>query len=169
MSFSDAIRTCFRKYVTFSGRASRPEFWYFAAIFSCAFVLAFWNMARVNGPINSELQVFSLTLLVLGTPLASAAIRRLHDIGKSGALAIVPILGMGMWIALYMILGLIGIALYGSNPDEGDVPHGLFEAIVLSSFLVLFIFPSLFVAYTLAKRGMPNSNKYGPNPLEVTQ
>ena len=29
MSFTDAIRTCFGKYVTFSGRASRPEYWYF--------------------------------------------------------------------------------------------------------------------------------------------
>ena len=29
MSFTDAIRTCLRKYVTFSGRASRPEYWWF--------------------------------------------------------------------------------------------------------------------------------------------
>src|SRR5262249_30854083 len=27
--FGEAIAVCFRKYVTFSGRASRPEFWFF--------------------------------------------------------------------------------------------------------------------------------------------
>ena len=29
MGFQDAVRTCLRKYATFSGRASRPEYWYF--------------------------------------------------------------------------------------------------------------------------------------------
>ena len=28
MSFGEAIRTCFRKYVDFNGRARRSEFWY---------------------------------------------------------------------------------------------------------------------------------------------
>lgn len=29
MNFGQAISTCFAKYATFSGRASRPEFWWF--------------------------------------------------------------------------------------------------------------------------------------------
>jgi uncharacterized membrane protein YhaH (DUF805 family) len=29
MNFGQAISTCFSKYVTFTGRASRPEFWWF--------------------------------------------------------------------------------------------------------------------------------------------
>lgn len=29
MDFQTAVRTCLQKYVTFSGRASRPEYWYF--------------------------------------------------------------------------------------------------------------------------------------------
>ena len=29
MTFTESIKTCFSKYVTFSGRASRSEFWYF--------------------------------------------------------------------------------------------------------------------------------------------
>lgn len=169
MGFAEAIRTCFQKYVTFSGRASRPEFWYFAAVFTCAFILTFWNMARVNGPINSELSTFSLTMLVLGIPLLAVATRRSHDIGKSGVFAILPILGLGVWMTINVALGLYGIARYGSNPKEGTVPDGLFEAISIASFLAAFILPSLFVAYMLAKRSNPNSNKYGPNPSEVTR
>ena len=29
MTFKTAIRTCFGKYATFKGRATRPEYWYF--------------------------------------------------------------------------------------------------------------------------------------------
>ncbi|HAL37550.1 MAG TPA: DUF805 domain-containing protein, partial [Polaromonas sp.] len=29
MNFGQAISTCLSKYATFSGRASRPEFWWF--------------------------------------------------------------------------------------------------------------------------------------------
>ena len=29
MTFAQAVRTCFAKYATFSGRASRPEYWWF--------------------------------------------------------------------------------------------------------------------------------------------
>ena len=30
MSFGEAIKTCFKKYATFSGRARRSEYWWFA-------------------------------------------------------------------------------------------------------------------------------------------
>ena len=29
MTFTESIKTCFSKYFTFAGRASRSEFWYF--------------------------------------------------------------------------------------------------------------------------------------------
>lgn len=29
MTFTESIKTCFSKYVTFAGRASRSEYWYF--------------------------------------------------------------------------------------------------------------------------------------------
>ena len=33
LSFSEAIKTCFQKYAEFRGRASRPEFWWFALLY----------------------------------------------------------------------------------------------------------------------------------------
>lgn len=29
MNFTEAVKACFQKYATFSGRAARPEFWWF--------------------------------------------------------------------------------------------------------------------------------------------
>lgn len=34
MKFTTAIQTCFRKYITFSGRAPRSEFWWFLLFYT---------------------------------------------------------------------------------------------------------------------------------------
>ena len=33
LSFFEAIKTCFQKFAEFRGRASRPEFWWFALLY----------------------------------------------------------------------------------------------------------------------------------------
>ena len=40
MSFFTAIATCFRKYVSFDGRASRSEFWFFMLFCGLVYVAA---------------------------------------------------------------------------------------------------------------------------------
>ena len=39
MTFAQSIETCFRKYATFKGRASRSEFWWF---------VLFWVLFQVG-------------------------------------------------------------------------------------------------------------------------
>jgi len=92
MSFGQAISTCFSKYVTFDGRAARPEYWYwvlFAVVASL--VLAIIDHALSFG----VLQI----LFVLATFLPGLAvlIRRLHDVDRSGwwwLIAFVPVVGV---------------------------------------------------------------------------
>ena len=53
MGFGDAVRTCFSKYADFSGRAARPEFWYFflfIVIIDVAFWLLLFVVAMLAGP-----------------------------------------------------------------------------------------------------------------------
>lgn len=95
MSFADAIRTCFAKYADFSGRASRPEFWWWA-LFS---LLA----SMVLGAISQWLSVlFFLATLV---PYLAVTARRLHDTGRSGwmqLIGLIPLIGliiMIVWLA----------------------------------------------------------------------
>ena len=40
MTFTEAIRTCFQKYATFSGRARRSEFWWFVLLNTQAVLLS---------------------------------------------------------------------------------------------------------------------------------
>ena len=101
-SFIEAVATCFKKYATFSGRARRSEYWYFALfIVICqALTAAIGNMifgAPQDGGNNMLTTIFNLAVLV---PQISVFWRRMHDIGKKGTwffLGLVPVIG---WILL---------------------------------------------------------------------
>ncbi|MEJ7685756.1 MAG: DUF805 domain-containing protein [Variovorax sp.] len=87
MNFQQAVQTCFRKYVDFSGRGLRSEYWWF--------VLAYVVAALVAGFIH-EFVYFAVVLAFL-LPLVAAGARRLHDIGKSGwwlLLGLIPVVGL---------------------------------------------------------------------------
>ena len=58
MNFITAIKTCFRKYADFSGRASRSEYWYFALFIA----LVSTALTMINLPMLST--VFSLATLL---------------------------------------------------------------------------------------------------------
>jgi len=104
MNFQQAVQTCFRKYVDFSGRASRPEYWWF--------VLAYVILAFVTGFIHDYL--YLLVVLIFLLPLLSAGARRLHDMGKSGwwlLIGLIPVVGG---------LVLLYFTVQPSQPDSNE-------------------------------------------------
>ena len=94
MNFQDAIKVCFSKYADFSGRASRPEYWWFALFL----VLGYFVTSFVS---HWLYLAFAVATLV---PSLSAGARRLHDTGRSGwwlLLNLVPFIG---WIIVIVFL-----------------------------------------------------------------
>ena len=87
MSFVQAVQVCLRKYVDFSGRAVRSEFWWFAL---------FQLIVMVGASMLGE-TVYAVVALALVLPSLAVGARRLHDIGKSG------------WFLLLHLLPIIGI------------------------------------------------------------
>ena len=83
MDFQTSVRTCFQKYVTFSGRAIRSEYWWF----SLFLILASIVLGVVDSVLFGWESMFSPLgdLFSLATILPSLAVtsRRLHDIDKS--------------------------------------------------------------------------------------
>ena len=97
MGFIDAIRTCLQKYVDFKGRARRSEYWYWF-LFSTLIGVGAEAISRMMD--NQTISVVAGIVMCL--PSIAVAIRRLHDIGKSGwfyLLALVPVIG---WIILFI-------------------------------------------------------------------
>lgn len=83
MTFPEAITTVFRKYADFSGRATRPEFWWF--VLFTTLVSAALNTLTLVTPrgvitIGSSLAGFwSIAVLI---PTLAVAVRRLRDAGR---------------------------------------------------------------------------------------
>ncbi len=73
------------KYVDFSGRATRKEFWTFVLFMYLSAFLA----GIANGLMGTEF-IGNLVVLGLFLPYISCAARRMHDVGKSGWFMIVP-------------------------------------------------------------------------------
>ena len=113
-----SVTTCFQKYVDFSGRARRPEFWWFALFtivvsLLVSAVLGDWVAMLVN--------------LAFTIPSLAAGSRRLHDMGKTGWLQLlwlVPFIGWAV-----MIYFLVQPTVAGRN-QFGEEPMGAADAVM---------------------------------------
>lgn len=138
MGFTEAVRTVLKqKYATFSGRASRSEYWrfmlfYVLAVFAISFVAGLTGaFSGLQGGISALATVFlvigGLSIVALILPLISLQVRRFHDRNMSG-----------WWYLALVILGM--------------VPYvGLIASLAI---LVINLLP-----------GTEGPNKFGPDPL----
>ncbi|HAN72811.1 MAG TPA: DUF805 domain-containing protein [Actinobacteria bacterium] len=131
MGFGQAVRTCFGKYADFSGRAARPEFWWFflfSTLVSLVATIPFYVLigllaASENGAGTGVLTVLIIVwtiivvLLSIGLiiPLLAVGARRLHDYGQTAWLLLLYFIPCGN-IAL--------IVLWALDGTPGDNPYG---------------------------------------------
>lgn len=144
MTFIRAIAINFKKYATFTGRASRSEFWYFFL-----FTLLVGTVLQiVDAIIFPEVVVQPLyTIFVLLTVMPSYAVgaRRLHDVGVSGWWQLIPLSGLGG-----------GLCLYATDID--------ITVSLLWALFALFAVLMVIMFYFLAKRGAAEANRFGAAP-----
>ncbi len=129
MDFMTAVRTCLSKYVDFTGRARRSEFWYFVLFNLIVQVVASILDNAAGTDFDSANGGVISTLATLGMLLPSIAVsaRRLHDIGKSGwwqLMGIIPILGWVLVIIWYATNTKPGANQYGPDPTNDVSPEG---------------------------------------------
>ena len=128
MDFMTAVRTCFTKYVGFSGRARRSEYWY-CALFTFLVGIVTSIIDAVLGTDFDDSTgglVNSLGSLVLFLPSLAVAVRRLHDIGRSGwwfLLVLIPILGWIVLLVWFCTDTKRGDNEYGPDPKYGPSPE----------------------------------------------
>ena len=99
MTFTQSISTVFRKYVKFSGRASRSEYWWFMLFYYVIFFILLCPVVALSvdfdDTASSVIFFFVILLLIfaLGAslPLFALTVRRCHDAGYSGWMILVPI------------------------------------------------------------------------------
>lgn len=157
-SFKECIT---KKYFTFSGRASRTEYWSFFVIF----LILIYGTALINSYIDLNFEIGNLTLpfqfiiiFFLLSPLFSVTVRRFHDIGRNAILAILI-----LYTTLFFDVTYIVLIPY-LNPEELvylynlGISRNLTVGITIAFLIILIIFCSI--------KGNTGPNKYGPDPLD---
>jgi len=118
-------------YATFSGRARRSEFWFFV-LFNMIFALVamgidnvlgttFWHSKMGYGVSLPYGYIYLLYVLAVFIPGLAVAVRRLHDVGKSGwmyFIVLIPIIGSIWLLVLFFTDSEVGSNKWGENPKE---------------------------------------------------
>jgi len=113
-----------KKYVVFSGRARRKEFWLFTLFFLLVIYIPLSLLeSYVLEPGTSFVVLLGLGLWILFimfsiAPAISVAVRRLHDVDKSGWwywIGLVPLIGL-IILFFYAQKGTAGVNRFGPDP-----------------------------------------------------
>lgn len=141
MTFVESVKTCFSKYVTFSGRAVRSEFWWWVLFVFVANMVLTWVDIALFGVVetgpgsiagSTSTPIFSgLFGLATLLPGISVSVRRMHDTNRSGWwlwIALIPIIGFILLIVWFATDGTRGPNNYGFDPKDssgsGDMGGG---------------------------------------------
>jgi uncharacterized membrane protein YhaH (DUF805 family) len=119
MGFGDAVKTCFSKYAEFKGRASRAEYWWFFL----SYIIVYVALAIVAAAARGLSFLLWIAIVAYIIPLIAAAVRRLHDTGKSGwwyFIGLIPLVGFIILIVMLAAEGQPGPNEYGPPPGSPE-------------------------------------------------
>ena len=145
MGLSESIETCLKKYITFSGRARRSEYWLFWLFYIPVYIVLYYILENLLFHILYSLSyevillIPSVIFLLLFIPSLAAEARRFHDIGYSGYWVLLTPLANALCKSSSILLEIIGIII------------GI-ASIVL-----------------LCQDSQPATNAYGPSPKYVNE
>ena len=119
-NFFNAVAHAFINYFSFSGRATRSQFWYFflfcILLYLCTLSVSIEGLEEVISNADSSQESsreiltylltswFGLSVMITFIPQITLSIRRLHDIGKSGwwQLLYITIIG-GIVVLIWLV------------------------------------------------------------------
>jgi uncharacterized membrane protein YhaH (DUF805 family) len=117
MTFGQAISSGFQNYVNFSGRASRSAYWYWT-LFAVLMSIASKLLDVMLFPGFDTSPINSLVGLALFLPGLSIAVRRLHDLDRTGwwLLIILTLIGILVLLIWLCMRGTMGANRFGPDP-----------------------------------------------------
>lgn len=116
-----------KNYAQFNGRARRKEYWMFV-LFNIIFAIIAMSLDNLLGFAIAGIgygPLYGLYTLAVAIPGLAVAVRRLHDVGKSGwmlLIALIPLIG-AIWLLVLLVSdSKPGENQYGPNPKamEGE-------------------------------------------------
>jgi uncharacterized membrane protein YhaH (DUF805 family) len=130
----DIVSKCMtKKYLDFSTRAQRKEFWFFVLFYvGGVFILTVTDIAANTYDEESGIGLFtSIFLLLTFIPYLAVSVRRIHDTNRTGwwvLILIIPLIGAIWLIVLYCLRGNQGENKFGEDPlsaESNDAPRNI--------------------------------------------
>jgi len=120
MGFVEAIKSGFANYVTFSGRAFRSEYWLWV-LFTVigAAITGVLDSVLLGYRVGSDLSPLTAIFdLVTFLPSLALAVRRMHDMDRTGWWLLIALTGIGAFVLIvwFCFRGTVGPNHYG--PDQ---------------------------------------------------
>lgn len=142
-----------KRYAEFSGRSPRAEYWWFWLGYMVVSIVL-----QILTRISSVLGILGILYLGLIIPMIAVAVRRMHDVNRTGWWILAPALPYLLAIAMVLPKVFSGQgAAFGS--DFGAAIALILVAMVLG--IVVFVFSVL--------PGTTGPNRYGPDPYDEEQ
>jgi len=111
-----AVILALSQYSQFSGRSTRPEYWWWVLVCSAIFLLVLGIFDSIIGRqlTNRPLPIARIIFcIIIFAPSVSLTTRRLHDIGKTGWLQVIIVVPF-----LVGIISVTSVLLYGSESGQ---------------------------------------------------
>lgn len=144
-SFFSCIAHALSQSFNFKGRATRAEFWYFFIFVNLIIILGTLFLCYGYTTFWLDTGFYALCVFLVMLPRSAAAVRRLHDIGKSGKLFLA---------CMYPHLLIQPLLAYNLLPSPIST---IADVLVTGLSLILLYYVILF--FTDSQRG---PNQYGP-------
>ena len=157
VTFPEAIKSCLRQYVGFSGRATRAEYWWWLlGVLGGGFLLGIVDGIIFGFEVDSGgifRPLFGLATLL---PLFAVTVRRLHDIGRTGWWLLIWVgIGVSGWI-----VGLaVGVSAFFVMES---LVAGLVTGVLIAGVVTIGVW--VWQIWWLVKQGQMGPNQYGPDP-----
>lgn len=129
MTFAESLRTVLtEKYATFTGRASRSEYWWFQLAMILTFVVLAFAVGGPDEGFGIGTILFVVVVLAVLIPSIAVTVRRLHDTDRSGwwvLLNLIPYVGALILLVFTVLKGTSGDNRFGAEPaDVAAAPAG---------------------------------------------
>ena len=173
LSFTQAVRSVLTQYATFTGRASRAEYWWFflfTVLLNAVTGIPDLVLGRVVQDLNGFTPFGTVVWLALLVPTLAVSVRRLHDSDLSGWWMAA---WYGLWSAAALAMLVAGFVLFdpfslfvASDPSAVLIGPGSATALaaVAAGGLLLLAGAVLWLVLML-RESTPGANRFGPSPL----
>jgi len=155
-----------RRYVDFSGRSSRSEFWFFILFYIIIVILATVIDATILGSqMGQGIGILSgIVMLVHIIPGLAVSVRRLHDIDRTGFWVLLFVLAPALiWIVGLLIMGGSILMMMGGTDASAAAGFATMGMGFLVIGLIILAIVILAIVFYVTP-GTLGPNTYGPPP-----